>query len=399
MLIVVVSAFVGNGAILAQGQAGGVFAWLKQASNKAMHGSSLVQKIAAVTFAATIIGHSANAQLEYYNGSALGGGIVVHGHNEKYIDYIIRHGRFPAPGTNADGNYNHIEFGSETPTTYYDIEGNEVSESEYYGVWHDRHTALSLLEEEYNRTKELLIVRYKQIDARSRLRTLRGEEYEEYSARQEKTLALEEVRGELLALSLALKEKNDKFLARLRREDSARQEVIDVRQEKMQGDILYRETGDTAYVHVESPYRSTKRRIGYPDYGDKIYFVQHDGIYTGEIQKRFIPDKPDHAEIVIVPYGISISSNENIRGVSIDNHEDIGIEITLENNHRVFRRDNDDYIELFYGKVNAVYDDGYYRLDVIQGNDSSGDRVYLQDPYVIFMHKKSIWTDKATPNY
>ena len=46
----------------------------------------------------------------------------------------------------------------------------------------------------------------------------------------------------------------------------------------------------------------------------------------------------------------------------------------MDNDDRIFRRDDDDYIERFYARVANVYDDGFYRAIVEYGTDSVGNK-------------------------
>ena len=156
----------------------------------------------------------------------------------------------------------------------------------------------------------------------------------------------------------------------------------------------------TTYVHVASSYRSTKKRTVLA--GDQVYVEQDGAVYLGVVEREMPPARLLVGEL----YGTRIYADaghqkriinrDDIKGIRLWGHADTGLQIGLENDHDIFRRDDDDYMERFYGRVTAVYDDGYYQLRVTYGTAPGGQQVTLRDPYVILMHK-NIWPFEGTP--
>ena len=155
----------------------------------------------------------------------------------------------------------------------------------------------------------------------------------------------------------------------------------------------------TTYVHVASNYRSTKKRTILA--GDEVYIEQDGAVYLGVVEREMPPARllvgELHGTRIYADAGHQkrIIDRDDIKGIRLWGHVDTGLQIGLENDHNIFRRDNDDYMERFYGRVTAVYDDGYYRLRVTYGTAPGGQQVTLRDPYVIFMHK-NIWPFEGT---
>ena len=156
----------------------------------------------------------------------------------------------------------------------------------------------------------------------------------------------------------------------------------------------------TTYVHVVSNYRSTKKRTVLA--GDEVYIEQDGAVYLGVVEREMPPARllvgELHGTRIYADAGHQkrIIDRDDIKGIRLWGHVDTGLQIGLENDHDIFRRDNDDYMERFYGRVTAVYDDGYYRLRVTYGTAPGGQQVTLRDPYVILMHK-NIWPFEGTP--
>ena len=161
-----------------------------------------------------------------------------------------------------------------------------------------------------------------------------------------------------------------------------------------------RQQAFTTYVHVSSGYRNTERRRVYA--GDDVYFLQNGGIYMGRVEREMPPNRALIGDLYGTRiYGDAgeqkrIVSNNDIMGFSLGYHQDVGLELVLENDHEIFRREDDDYMERFYARVEDVYSDGYYRMRVTYGTAPGGHRVNLRDPYVIFMHK-NIWPIEGHP--
>ena len=147
----------------------------------------------------------------------------------------------------------------------------------------------------------------------------------------------------------------------------------------------------TTYVHVESKYRNTRQRRVYE--GDAVYFVENDGVFAGIVERHVHPERV----IVGQLYGTAIYADSGhqqrlvdldaIRGVSFQHHVDAGLIVAIDNDDRIFQRNDDDYIERFYARVANVYDDGFYRAIVEYGTDSFGNEIYLHDSYTLFVHK------------
>lgn len=156
----------------------------------------------------------------------------------------------------------------------------------------------------------------------------------------------------------------------------------------------------TSYVHVASNYRSTKKRTVFA--GDEVYIEQDGAVYLGVVEREMPPARLLVSELqgtrIYADAGQQkrIINRDDIKGIRLWGHADTGLQIGLENDHSIFRRDDDDYLERFYGRVTAVYDDGYYRLRVTYGTAPGGQHVTLRDPYVILMHK-NIWPFEGTP--
>lgn len=156
----------------------------------------------------------------------------------------------------------------------------------------------------------------------------------------------------------------------------------------------------TTYVHVESKYRNTRQRQVYE--GDVVYFVEGDGVFGGVVERHV------HPELVVVGqlYGTAIYADagyqqrlvelDAIRGVGFQYHDDAGLIIAMDNDDRIFRRDDDDYIARFYARVVNIYDDGFYRALVEYGTDSFGNEIYLHNSYTLFMHK-DLWPAESSP--
>ena len=156
----------------------------------------------------------------------------------------------------------------------------------------------------------------------------------------------------------------------------------------------------TTYVHVASGYRSTKKRTVFA--GDEVYIEQDGAVYLGVVEREMPPARLLVRELrgtrIYADAGQQkrIIARDDIKGIRLWGHIDTGLQIGLENDHNIFRRDDDDYLERFYGRVTAVYDDGYYRLRVTYGTAPGGQQVTLRDPYVILMHK-NIWPFEGNP--
>ena len=183
----------------------------------------------------------------------------------------------------------------------------------------------------------------------------------------------------------------------------AHREVINAHRDPVGQQVVggvVRQQAFTTYVHVESGYRSTERRRVYA--GDDVYFLQEGGIYMGVVEREMPPNRALIGNLYGTRiYGDAgeqkrIVSYNDIHGYSFGNHQDIGLELVLENDHEIFRREDDDYMERFYATVEDVYSDGFYRMRVTYGTAPGGHRVNLRDPYVIFMHK-NIWPLEGSP--
>ena len=156
----------------------------------------------------------------------------------------------------------------------------------------------------------------------------------------------------------------------------------------------------TTYVHVESKYRNTRQRKVYE--GDVVYFVEGNGVFGGIVERHVHPERVVIGQL----YGTAIYADSGyqqrlveldaIRGVSFQHHDDAGLIVAMANDDRIFRRDDDDYIERFYARVANVYDDGFYRAIVEYGSDSFGNEIYLHDSYTLFVHK-DLWPTESVP--
>ena len=177
-------------------------------------------------------------------------------------------------------------------------------------------------------------------------------------------------------------------------------EVDAHRQDRQISGYMYQQRSHTSFVHVGSNYRSTERQWLYAE--DEVYFLQKGGVYSGRVERRM----PGKRVLISNIYGSRVYGDagvqkrivalSDVKGLSLHGHPDIGLEVVLENDHEIFYRDDDDYMERFYATVEDVYNDGYYRLRIEHGTAVGGFWVELRDPYVVFMHK-NIWPMEGNP--
>ena len=163
---------------------------------------------------------------------------------------------------------------------------------------------------------------------------------------------------------------------------------------------MFEQRSHTSYVYVPSRYRSTERQWLYEE--DEVYFTQRGGVYSGVVEKRM----PGNRVLISGIYGSRVYNDagqqkrivplKDVKGMSLRDHPDIGLEVVLENDHSIFYRDDDDYMERFYATVEEVYNDGYYRLRIDNGTAVGGFWVKLHTPYVVFVHK-NIWPMEGHP--